>query len=336
MTRSKTGKLKAGKAKAGGTKAANAGSEGVFGVGSAAFRKVMERSFGRGQVDAELDNGEASGGLSEMLARDPINSAIESEIIPRLMMAHTMPGISGEDIASFGPEGGAISPTDLSLQRSEFGSLPLQLDAADLLDHMEGYLQDGVGFDTICVEVLAPAARALGTMWVEDECDFVDVTMGLWRLQEVMRSLSAKVPTATPRNAIRSTALFAPIPGDPHVFGAQMLDEIFAKAGWISEVAVKPLRRELLDRISRKPFDLIGLSITRGCPLSAIASIVKTMRNVSANPHISILIGGNMVNANPAIVDEVGADGTAFDAHETLKLAESLVEASHHKALTLR
>lgn len=305
-------------------------TETMFGASSAAIRKVMDRSLGRAK--SKPDDGVSfaafsEGALAKTLSMDPVNSAIEGEIIPRLMMAHA---------ATLDPAPDPVSALEISIQTSDFALLPLQMEAADLLEHIDEFLNQGIDFETICVDVLAPAARKLGEMWCEDECDFVDVTMGLWRLQEVMRSLSARVPTKTPRNVIPGTALFSPIPGDPHAFGAQMIDEIFAKAGWLSEVIVKPQRRELLDQLSKKPFDLVGLTITRDSPISAIASLVKTMRGVSANPDVFILIGGNMVNANPGLVDEVGADGTAINARDALKLAESLVEASAHKALTLR
>ncbi|MEL7198624.1 MAG: cobalamin-dependent protein [Pseudomonadota bacterium] len=309
-------------------------TDSMFEAGTAAFRKVVDRSLGRDKSKSDADTHFAalsSASLSEVLSQDPVNSVIEGEIIPRLMMAHAR-----NDTDADAPAALADHAHKVSIQISDFAKLPLQLDAGDLLQHIESFLDQGIDFETICVDVLAPAARKLGDMWCDDECDFVDVTMGLWRLQEVMRSVSARVPGATSRNVIASTALFAPIPGDPHAFGAQMIDEIFAKAGWLSEVIVKPQRRELLDHLSKKPFDLVGLTITRDSPISAITSLIKTMRGVSANPAVSIIIGGNLVNANPGLVDEVGADGTAVDARQALRLAEQLVEASGNKALTQR
>jgi methanogenic corrinoid protein MtbC1 len=52
------------------------------------------------------------------------------------------------------------------------------------------------------------------------------------------------------------------------------------------------------------------------------------VRNVSANPHIIVLVGGRMINENPGIVHEVGADGTGADALAALDLANSLVKAT--------
>lgn len=309
------------------TKPTADGSDGVLGAGSAALRKIM----GREQKVASSSAPGDQGALAEMLADDPINAVIESEIIPRLFMASLGSDSRANPASQTTPE-----PSQLSVHSSGFASLALDLDAADLLEHVEHLLKNGVGFDAICVDVLAPTARALGDMWVSDECDFVDVTMGLWRLQEVMRALSARVPVKKSGDVIASTALFLPMPGDTHAFGAQMIDEVFSKGGWLSEVIVKPTRREALDRLSRTPFDLVGVTITCDCSVSAIANLIKTMRKVSANPHLVVIIGGNMVNAHPEIVDDLGADGTAKDASEALKLAGTLIERSPSKAVSLR
>ncbi len=107
-----------------------------------------------------------------------------------------------------------------------------------------------------------------------------------------------------------------------------MIDEIFARAGWNSTVLPKPLRKELLNTLSHEPFDLVGLTLSRDCPSSALANLIKAMRKVSANPNISIMLGGHMINQNPAIVAEVGADGTGADARAALDVAQRLVQSA--------
>ena len=112
-----------------------------------------------------------------------------------------------------------------------------------------------------------------------------------------------------------------------------MIEEVFARAGWQSEVFLQPERRELLDVIARKPLDLIGLTITRDCSPCAVASLIKAIRGVSANPHISVLIGGRAVNSSRAFVSEAGADGTAIDACAALDMAQRMVTNARQRAL---
>jgi MerR family transcriptional regulator, light-induced transcriptional regulator len=258
---------------------------------------------------------------------DCVNSLIEGEIIPRLLMACTT-GASPDDLRPPNIIDGA--------EIDRFAKLPLRLEAAGLLEQVDALIARGASVEMICLDLLAPAARCLGDMWDRDECDFIDVTMGLWRLQEVMREISARSPAGFRPYPEPRSALFCPMPGDLHHFGALMIEEVFARAGWQSEVLVKTERRELLDRLSHTPFDLVGLTLTRDCPSAAIGSLIKAIRSASANPHIAVIVGGRVVNLNPAIVEQSGADGTGRDALGALELAEQLVLAASIKAHNLR
>jgi MerR family transcriptional regulator, light-induced transcriptional regulator len=258
---------------------------------------------------------------------DSVNTIIESEIIPRLLMAH-----SATDTRTRPRLLRSITPDEAA----RFAELPLRLEAASLLEEVDAFIVKGASVETICLDLLAPAARKLGEMWERDECDFLDVTMGLWRLQEVMREVAARAPVDLAGMAIPNSALFAPMPGDHHNFGTLMIDEVFARAGWRSEALVKPERRELLDRLARQPFDLLGLTLTRDCPSAALTNLIRAVRNVSANPHIIVLVGGRMINENPAMAMEVGADGTGADALSALELANSLVKTAAACDLNLR
>ncbi|MEM7665000.1 MAG: B12-binding domain-containing protein [Pseudomonadota bacterium] len=295
----------------------------VIGASSAALRKVMTNPLKRRKRDGIVSNDTGSAALSG----DAINSIIEGEIIPRLLVAHSSGGVRTATA------GGAEIDSSAA---NRFAALPLTLEAAGLLEEVDHFLEQGVSVDSIYLDLLAPAARRLGEMWETDECDFVDVTMGLWRLQEVMRDIAARSPPIVNAFSAPRSALFAPMPGDQHSFGAIMIEDVFARAGWATDVIPRPERRELLDVLSKRAFDLVGLTLSRDCPSGALAKLVKAVRGVSANPHISVLIGGRMINENPEIVTEVGADGTGADARAALEVAERLVLAAPAHAHTLR
>ncbi len=287
---------------------------GVIEAGSAALRKVIVNPLKRRKHPGEGHHPDENGTLSS----DSINAIIEGDILPRLLMAHST---GGSIIDS--KQGSEIHPTDAH----RFAALPLTHEASSLLEEVDAFLDEGVSVDAIYLDLLAPAARRLGEMWEEDSCDFVDVTMGLWRLQEVMREVARKSPPIIEAISSPRSALFAPIPGDQHSFGAIMIEDVFARAGWNSEVIPRPERRELLDAVAHRAFDVVGLTLSRDCPSGALAKLVKAVRSVSANPQVVVLIGGRMVNEKPSIVSEVGADGTGVDARAALDVAERLLLA---------
>jgi methanogenic corrinoid protein MtbC1 len=280
----------------------------------------------RGDITAPLEAVRRRSGLHPDDAGS-VNTIIESEIIPRLLMAHSATDTRARP---------RMFRTITSDEASHFAVLPLRLEAAALLEEVDAFIAKGATVETICLDLLAPAARKLGEMWERDECDFLDVTMGLWRLQEVMREVAARAPVDFAGLALPYGALFSPMPGDHHNFGTLMLEEVFARGGWRSESLVKPERRELLDRLARQPFDLIGLTLARDCPSAALGNLIKAVRNVPANPHIIVLVGGRMINENPGMAMEVGADGTGADALAALDLANSLVKTAAVRDLNLR
>jgi methanogenic corrinoid protein MtbC1 len=290
----------------------------VFAAGSAVWREVISAPFERVRKRAASVQDEHP---------DPVNAMIEGEIIPRLLMAH-----SGDNAAARLQRLKRVDPE----VAEHFATLPLRLDAAALLAEVDTLLAEGISFEAICLDLLAPSARKLGEMWEADECDFIDVTMGLWRLQEVTRDIAERAPTCPTAQAAPRTALFAPMPGDQHNFGTVLIDEIFARAGWKSEALVKPERRELLDRLARQPYDLVGLTLARDCPSAALSNLIKAMRNVSANPEIIVLVGGRAINTNPRLAVEAGADGTGADALAALELANALVTMPAARAMNLR
>lgn len=291
---------------------------GVFGAGSAVLRGV---------ISAPIERVKRRAAGSDPEPADAVNTIIESEIIPRLLMAHNTSNTTGRSRRLR-----AITADEAS----RFALLPLRLEAASLLEEVDAFIAKGASVETICLDLLAPAARKLGEMWERDECDFLDVTMGLWRLQEVMREVAARSPADFGNLHMPYTALFSAMPGDHHSFGVMMIEEVFARAGWRSEAMVKPERRGLLDRLARQPFDLIGLTLARDCPRAALGNLIKAVRNVSANPRIIVLIGGQMINENPRIAIDVGADGTGADALSALDLANSLVTNAAPRILNMR
>lgn len=254
-----------------------------------------------------------------------ISALIEREIIPRLIIAHADDRPVQRATV---PPAGAVEPSDLA------ALVPLSLEMATdaLLAHVEAVLARGVPTDAVLVDLLAPAARMLGECWEQDRCDFVEVTMGLWRLQEVVRDLAARVPAGDGRADDSSRALFASMPGDQHSFGTVVIEEVFRHDGWQTDRLCEVETSDLLRRMSGEWFDLVGLTVSCDCHIAALGSIIVALRNVSRNPRVCVMVGGRVFAADPALAAQVGADGTARDAKLAVKLANALVRERAREA----
>ena len=245
---------------------------------------------------------------------------IESEIIPRLLVAHATVPHAAADVSH---------KESISAEEVEaFAPLSLQVEADELLEHVENLVARGVSLDTLLVDLLAPAARLLGEFWEDDRCDFIDVTMGLWRLQEVVHELSARMPHdhSKPFGQERR-ALFASLEGDQHSFGTVVIDELFCANGWLTDRLNEATTVELLERVRDEWFDLAGLTITCDCHIAPLPAIVRSIRGSSRNPRICVMVGGRVFAGNADLAASVGADGTAPDARVAVRVAGELVDA---------
>ena len=249
---------------------------------------------------------------------------IESEIIPRLLVAHATGPHADPDASADGGPGAVVSPDEVA----EFAPLSLQVEADELLEHVDRLVARGVSLDSLLVDLLAPAARHLGELWEDDRCDFIDVTMGLWRLQEVVHELSARMPHdhSKPFGQERR-ALFASLEGDQHSFGTVVIDELFCANGWSTDRLNEATTVELLERVRDEWFDLAGLTITCDCHIAPLPAIVRSIRGSSRNPRICVMVGGRVFAGNADLAASVGADGTAPDARVAVRVAGELVDA---------
>lgn len=207
----------------------------------------------------------------------------------------------------------------------EFTKLAVTGEAPELLDFVDRCLESGNSVETIYIDLLAPAARKLGEYWEDDSEDFVGVTMGLWRIQEILRELTLRIPPKSRPGHGQRSALFTTMPGEQHSFGTLMLAECFQRAGWDIDVLIEPTQSELTGKCAKRHYDLVGLTVSRDCSKGALSSVVTTVKAVSGNPHIRVMVGGRVINEQPELVDECGADATAIDAISAVTLADRLV-----------
>jgi len=250
---------------------------------------------------------------------------LENLVIPKLIADRNQGGAIADPVESPSVAAYSTNQKIAATDVEAFTLMSLHEDAHVLLSFVDDCLASGNSVETVFVELLAPAARRLGEYWTADSEDFVGVTMGLWRIQEVLRELTLRIPPAArPGNGQRS-ALFSPMPGEQHSFGTLMVAECFQRAGWDTDVLIEPTRSELTGKFAKRHYDLIGLTVSNDCSTSALSSLVTTIKAVSSNPQIKVLLGGRVINEQPELVRECGADATAHDAVSAVEVANDMV-----------
>lgn len=243
-------------------------------------------------------------------------NTIESEIIPRLMAAH--PDAAEVQVA---PEN-SIGEGDVC----DFTEITLNNETVICRQHIESIRQRGVSLQSIYLNLLTPAARRLDAMWVADLCDFTQITVALWRIQQLMYDLSpAFMADSHLTGASYKRIMLTALPGSQHTLGILMVAEFFRRAGW--HVWGEPIatRERMLESIAHESFDVVGVSIGSQAELAEMVRFIKDLRAASKNNAIQVMAGGPLLNRHPEFIDRLGADATAIDAEDAVRCAERLI-----------
>jgi len=182
----------------------------------------------------------------------------------------------------------------------------------------------GLAMETLFLELLEPAARHLGHLWDNDECDFIDVTLGVARLQKLLATFNGS--HMLPGLDSRRNVLMAMTPGDQHYFGASMVQRFLEGAGWDVEPAFDRSAAEIARVASSQWFAVAGLTVGSERSLPALEETIRLIRRESRNQMIGVMVGGPLFTANPALAKEVGADGTASNAPTAVLMAQKLFD----------
>lgn len=266
-------------------------------------------------------------GAAEGSDRDSLRSlllaqAVEYEIIPRLMLAHRFPHECAADPA---PQA-QVSAEDVL----DFARRVLNDDDDALASSVTALRQRGIPLQALFLDLLAPVARHLGTLWERDLCNFTEVTVGLGRLQQVLRdnSVAFSEPAALNDPAPGRRILLVPCPGEQHTFGLSLVAEFFHRAGW--DVATNFGAHEVSPAtlVKQDWYDVVGFSLGSETSLTRLGECIAEVRKASKNTALPIIAGGAVFALHPEYAAQIAADAIITDGSAAPELAEKLATRS--------
>jgi MerR family transcriptional regulator, light-induced transcriptional regulator len=249
-------------------------------------------------------------------------STIEIEVIPRLMFAFKLRenADSREKLNE-----AALLPTAADVEQLVKTILdPRDQEPAAFVAEC---LQRGIDLEHLYLGLLAPAARRLGELWDDDECDFSSVTLGIWRLHKIIHECSAAFQAGHAQASTRRTALLAPAPGSQHTFGIIMVSEFFRREGWDICGGPDHSEDEILEVCKGQWLDLLGLSLGSELHASRVRDLITRARQVALNPAMIVMVGGAVCDGSTDLATELGADAASNNATVALEIAHNLVSA---------
>jgi methanogenic corrinoid protein MtbC1 len=249
-------------------------------------------------------------------AKSALEQVIEAEIIPRLALAHRRPS------AAHTP----APPQPRAIDVGEFVQLLLSTGYHSVLTYVQDLSASGISSETILLELFAPAARSLGEMWKADLCDFVEVTMALSMLQQLVRERSTTGGLDPVSWSEHKRILLAPAPGEQHTLGISIVEKFFLAAGWDVWGGAAGLAFDLPTLVRRESFSVVGFSVGSDRNVDALVGLIRDVRRQSRNPALGVIVGGPAFLERPDLAILIGADATAVDAQSAVSVAQGLLE----------
>jgi Sensors of blue-light using FAD len=161
--------------------------------------------------------------------------------------------------------------------------------------------------------VIEPAARKLGDAWQTGECSEFTLSIALCRLQTAIRSIGSLSPWQTSGEAGLRAVLVAPQPGELHMLGAVLDDDVLLRAGWQTQLELPSNDNAIEKLVSETWFDALDLNLSmvfsREHWLPRLTETIAKARIASCNPELVVVVGGRVFYEQPGLEKAVGADG---------------------------
>jgi len=252
----------------------------------------------------------------KLKVQDLIADALANEIIPNIVSSKVA-------MSSQKPY------TPLSNKRREqfladFCDVLISADKDNAMRMTEEVLRGGISVTDLFLGVYTDSARLLGEMWVKDICSFGDVTIGLTILHDLVRQNIQPLGAELEQTRHETFICLSPIPGQEHVFGTFMLEAFLLAKGHNVETSLAQTREVFLNNIATNKYSIIALSVAEDNQVKACKQLIQSIRNMSFNQDITILVGGYPFIQNDGLYLDVGADATADNALQALEVIETI------------
>lgn len=256
---------------------------------------------------------------SERLER--LERTIQNELVPRLMASHRV---------------GPVSPALMTAASRGLSERDVDAFVAAVRCHDEHrsvqfvrtVLDEGATVEAVYLDLLAPSARRLGEMWDADECDFVEVTVALGRMQRLLRDLSQVFLAEAGQSEPVGNVLLTCVPGEQHTLGIIMVGEFLLRDGWRVLVGAPWSDSDLLSMVVSDWYDVIGFSVGTENRLAVLRRDIRRLKSASRNPNVQVMVGGQLFAEQPDLAEQVGANAIASDARSAPTMARSLLAAA--------
>lgn len=247
---------------------------------------------------------------------DGANNALPEQSLAAIATAETYASQMLTAVAARAPMA-ALTLDEVLLRRLESALLEYETAARHIV--VEEFRAAGVNWDEIVDHYIPAAARRLGEMWCADEVSFAEVTIGVARLQSMLRDCAPEVRAERREDPNAPNVLLIVRQDDFHTLGAMVAAGQLRRRGLSVRLSLGQPDSAVIEIIGTRSFDAILISASSSERLESVEDLIKSIR-MCTEPVAPIVLGGTILDTDRDVRALTGADFTTSDAEEALRL----------------
>lgn len=181
------------------------------------------------------------------------------------------------------------------------------------------------GFPCTIETLLEPGLQRVGSMWSEGSISLAQGYVA-GKITEVILDESIACATHVAHKPLKGKVIIGNIEDDFHDLGRRMLGAFLRLAGWqVDDLGNDVLASDFVDAAVCAGARVIGVSAMMLTTAMNIRSVRDELDSRGLGASIQLAVGGAVFRMRPALVAELGADGTADSAMSAPALFDRLL-----------
>jgi trimethylamine corrinoid protein len=175
------------------------------------------------------------------------------------------------------------------------------------------------------VNILTDTLRGIGEKFEKYEAFLPDLMIAAEAMNRALKVLEPELLKIKSDFQSKGTVIIGTVKGDIHDLGKMIVETMLSASGFtVIDLGKDISKSNFLEAANRYEPDIIGLSATMTTTLPMQKEIIEYFDALGDRSKYKIIIGGAV--ATHEYAEEIGADGFAVDAVDTVRLAGTLIK----------
>ncbi|GAB1480460.1 oxygen-sensing regulator PpaA [Paracoccaceae bacterium] len=163
------------------------------------------------------------------------------------------------------------------------------------------------------------AAQRMGQAWLDDELSWLDVTIGVGRLQSLLREIGSAWAADQAGDTGHGTVLLIVPEREQHTLGPMVATGQMRRYGVSVCIRIAPGFNELRSLMAARQFDGVMISMATREKIEPVAKTVRFLKSVMTQP-TPIIVGGAVMSKVEDLASCTGADYASNDVGAALEV----------------